>query len=102
MSKIADTKKKLAAIDHPGTKMLIVELLQDHDTDIGSYNQEAGPIGYGRYVEEMCNKLKGRYKQQLKRQESKVKNKDLEDMISEIKSGEIPEWVNMLEHKKKE
>lgn len=94
MTRPADIRKKLKALSVPGVKMLICDILMEHDKDVGTYDQEAGTIAYAAYIERACNRMKGVYDKQLQRHDVKVATRDLENLINSIKDGTEPEWRN--------
>lgn len=99
--KVAEIKKKLAAISTPGVKGLICDLLMDHDTDTGTFDQEAGIIGYATYVERALGRMETRYKKQLQREDVTIQTRDLEHLIKAVKDGTEPEFKNKVEKEKK-
>lgn len=88
MSKPGEIKKKLQALSVPGVKGLICDILIDYDKQSDNYAEEAGEIGYSRYIDRACGRMKGIYEKQLKRNNLIAKQRDLEDLIEEIKEEE--------------
>lgn len=97
--KQAEIKKKLKALSTPGVKALICDIIIDYDKQADNYAEEAGEIGYARYIDRACSRMKGIYEKELKKCEVIVQTKDLETLIMQIKDGTEPKFVNKVKDK---
>jgi len=88
MSKPGEIKKKLQALSVPGVRGLICDILIDYDKQSDNYAEEAGEIGYSRYVDRACSRMKGIYEKQLRKNDLIASQRDLEELIKEIKEEE--------------
>ena len=95
-----EAEKKLKLLSTSNIKILLVDVVKMVNEDIGDI-EGATDIAYAEYTERLYKRLKDRYTRAIRKEKLIDSQRDLEDLISEIKSGEVPEWVNKLQHSKK-
>lgn len=95
----AQIKQLNKLITHPLAEMLVGDVVRTLEEANGTYPESDESIA--RLAKAVIEDLKDRYKQQIEQigKGSKVKNRDLYELIDSIKSGKEPEFINKINKK---
>ena len=86
MSNIANTKKKLAALETPGINQVLFDMLVTYVGEVRG--EEVDGEILTEVTEAIALSLKKQYLEELPKKEPKVVQTDLENLIKEIKDGQ--------------
>ena len=86
MSTQNEIKKKLKLIGQGDVQRVILDVLSLADSEITGDDRRS-PEDYARAFTRLCKKQQGIYKSQIRVENLKVQQRDLEDLLESIKAG---------------
>jgi lauroyl/myristoyl acyltransferase len=89
---------KLKILESKGINKLLSDILKEVYQDMGEDEGISG-IAYQKYANRIIEKLRKQYHLKIKGEQVASKQGDLEILIAQIKSGEVPEFVNKVNSK---